>query len=138
MLLIEDAAQSFGASQQGRCACSFGHIATTSFFPAKPLGCYGDGGAVFTDDERLARLCRSICVHGKGPGGKYDNIRVGVNSRLDNLQAAILLPKLEALADYEVQNREAIAGRYSAAFAGKFVLPPVEKESQPPVPEKSG
>lgn len=130
LALLEDAAQSMGASYKGRMCCSFGAISTTSFFPAKTLGCYGDGGAIFTDDDETAALLRSICVHGKGPGGKYDNIRVGVNSRLDNLQAAILLPKLEALADYEVQNREVIAGRYSAAFAGKFVLPPVEKESQ--------
>lgn len=130
LTLLEDAAQSMGASYKGKMCCAFGAISTTSFFPAKTLGCYGDGGAIFTDDDETAALLRSICVHGKGPGGKYDNIRVGVNSRLDNLQAAILLPKLEALADYEVRNREAIAGRYSAAFAGKFVLPPVEKESQ--------
>lgn len=130
LVLIEDAAQSFGASQNGKKACAFGHIATTSFFPAKPLGCYGDGGAVFTDDDQVADLCRSLCVHGKGPGGKYDNIRAGVNSRLDNLQAAILLPKLEALEEYEIRDREAAAGRYSAAFQGKFVLPPVEQDSQ--------
>ena len=130
LILLEDAAQSMGASYKGRMCCSFGAISTTSFFPAKTLGCYGDGGAIFTDDDETAALLRSICVHGKGPGGKYNNIRVGINSRLDNLQAAILLPKLEALADYEVQNREAIAGRYRTAFAGKFVLPPVEKESQ--------
>ena len=130
LTLLEDAAQSMGASYKGKMCCSFGAISATSFFPAKTLGCYGDGGAIFTDDDETAALLRSICVHGKGPGGKYDNIRVGVNSRLDNLQAAILQPKLEALADYEVQNREAIAGRYSAAFAGKFVLPPVEQDSQ--------
>ena len=130
LFLIEDAAQSFGASYHGKKACAFGHIATTSFFPAKPLGCYGDGGAVFTDDDRMADLIRAFCVHGKGPGGKYDNIRAGVNSRLDNLQAAILLPKLEALEEYEIRDREAAAGRYSAAFQGKFVLPPVEQDSQ--------
>ena len=130
LFLIEDAAQSFGASYHGKKACAFGHIATTSFFPAKTLGCYGDGGAIFTDDDALADLLRSICVHGKGPGGKYDNIRAGVNSRLDNLQAAILLPKLEALEEYEIRDREAAAGRYSAAFQGKFVLPPVEQDSQ--------
>ena len=130
LVLIEDAAQSFGASYHGKKACAFGHIATTSFFPAKPLGCYGDGGAIFTDDDAVDQLCRSLCVHGKGPGGKYDNIRAGVNSRLDNLQAAILLPKLEALEEYEIRDREAAAGRYSAAFQGKFVLPPVEQDSQ--------
>ena len=123
LALIEDAAQSFGAEYHGKKACSFGRIATTSFFPAKPLGCYGDGGAVFTDDDALNDLIRSLCVHGKGPGGKYDNIRVGMNSRLDNLQAAILLPKLKALADYEVAARQTVAGRYNAAFAGKFTTP---------------
>ena len=119
-----------GASYKGKMCCSFGTISTTSFFPAKTLGCYGDGGAIFTDDDALADLLRSICVHGKGPGGKYDNIRVGVNSRLDNLQAAILLPKLEALAEYEIRDREAAAGRYSAAFAGKLILPPVPAHGQ--------
>lgn len=123
LTLIEDAAQSFGASYHGKQACSFGRIAITSFFPAKPLGCYGDGGAVFTDDGELDKLFRSLCVHGKGPGGKYDNIRVGINSRLDNLQAAILLPKLKALADYEIDKRQALARRYSAAFTGKLVTP---------------
>ena len=130
LTLLEDAAQSMGASYKGRMCCSFGAISTTSFFPAKTLGCYGDGGAIFTDDDGLADLLRSICVHGKGPGGKYDNIRVGINSRLDHLQAAILLPKLDALASYEVRNRETIAQRYNAAFAGKFALPPVPADGQ--------
>ena len=124
--LIEDAAQSFGASYHGKRACSFGHIATTSFFPAKPLGCYGDGGAIFTDDDEVDTLCQSLCVHGKGPGGKYDNIRVGMNSRLDNLQAAVLLPKLKALGNYELDARQAVAKRYNDAFAGKLVIPFVE------------
>ncbi len=123
LTLIEDAAQSFGASYHGRRTGAFGHIATTSFFPAKPLGCYGDGGAVFTDDDGVDALCRSLCVHGKGPGGKYDNIRIGMNSRLDSLQAAILLPKLKALEDYELDARQAVAARYSAAFAGEFTTP---------------
>ncbi len=123
LTLVEDAAQSFGASCLGKRTCAFGHFATTSFFPAKPLGCYGDGGAVFTDDDETAALFRSLCVHGKGPGGKYDNVRVGMNSRLDNLQAAILLPKLKALGDYELDARQAAAVRYSAAFAGKLVTP---------------
>ncbi len=121
--LVEDAAQSFGASYIGRRCGSFGRIATTSFFPAKPLGCYGDGGAVFTDDDGLNQLCRSVCVHGKGPGGKYDNVRVGMNSRLDAIQAAILLPKLKALAEYELDARQAVARRYSQAFAGKLATP---------------
>ena len=123
LLLIEDAAQSFGASYHGKKCGAFGQIATTSFFPAKPLGCYGDGGAIFTDDDELANVMRSICVHGKGPGGKYDNIRVGVNSRLDAMQAAILLPKLKALADHELQDRQTVANRYSRAFAGKLTTP---------------
>lgn len=121
--LVEDAAQSFGASYHGRRCGSFGRIATTSFFPAKPLGCYGDGGAIFTDDDELAPLCRSLCVHGKGPGGKYDNVRVGVNSRLDAIQAAVLIPKLRALEQYELKARQTIAQYYNAAFAPKFVTP---------------
>lgn len=123
LFLIEDAAQSFGASYKGKRACAFGHIATTSFFPAKPLGCYGDGGAIFTDDDEMNARIRSICVHGKGPGGKYDNIRVGMNSRLDTIQAAVLLPKLKALGDYEIDQRQTVAGRYNDAFAGKLQTP---------------
>ena len=129
LTLIEDAAQSFGGMYKGRRCCAFGDIATTSFFPAKPLGCYGDGGAIFTDDDAVADLCRSICVHGKGPGGKYDNVRVGMNSRLDTLQAAILLPKLKALGDYEMDARQVVAGRYNEAFRGRFVTPFVAEGS---------
>lgn len=128
LVLIEDAAQSFGASYKGKKTCSFGWIATTSFFPAKPLGCYGDGGAIFTDDDEVDALCRSLCVHGKGPGGKYDNIRIGMNSRLDSIQAAILLPKLKTLASYEIDNRQTVAGRYSDALGGKFVAPHIAKD----------
>lgn len=123
LFLIEDAAQSFGASYHGKKACSFGQIATTSFFPAKPLGCYGDGGAIFTDDDHTADLIRSLCVHGKGPGGKYDNVRVGMNSRLDAMQAAVLLPKLKALGDYEIDARQQVVERYGRAFAGKLTTP---------------
>ena len=123
LVLIEDAAQAFGASYKGRKCCSFGYIATTSFFPAKPLGCYGDGGAIFTDDDAAADVIRSLCVHGKGPGGKYDNIRVGMNSRLDTVQAAVLLPKLKALKDYEIDRRQEVAGRYNAAFCKDFTVP---------------
>lgn len=128
LLLIEDAAQSFGASYKGKRCGSFGTISTTSFFPAKPLGCYGDGGAIFLDDGMLNELCRSLCVHGKGPGGKYDNVRVGLNSRLDAIQAAVLLPKLDALEQYELEARQAAARRYNEAFAGKFVTPFVAKD----------
>ena len=130
LLLIEDAAQSFGASYHGKKCCAFGGIATTSFFPAKPLGCYGDGGAIFTDDDEIAAVIRSICVHGKGPRGKYDNVRVGVNSRLDTIQAAILLPKLKALADYEVDARQKVADAYNAAFCKDFTTPYVLPNSQ--------
>ncbi len=127
--LIEDAAQSFGASYHGRRCGSFGRIATTSFFPAKPLGCYGDGGALFMDEDELEQLCRSLCVHGKGPGGKYDNVRVGINSRLDAMQAAVLLPKLKALEAHELAARQAAARRYNAAFDGNYVIPYVAKGS---------
>lgn len=123
LFLIEDAAQSFGAEYHRKKCGAFGHIATTSFFPAKPLGCYGDGGAIFTDDDHLADVMRSICVHGKGPGGKYDNIRVGVNSRLDAIQAAILLPKFRALEEYEVAARQGVAHRYNKAFFNHFTTP---------------
>ncbi len=127
LLLIEDAAQSFGAEYKGQKCCSFGDIATTSFFPAKPLGCYGDGGAIFTSDAEMAELLKSIRVHGKG-SSKYDNVRVGVNSRLDTIQAAILKVKLEALREYEVQNRQEIAARYNKALADKFVTPYVRQD----------
>ena len=130
LILIEDAAQSFGATYKGKKCGAFGEIATTSFFPAKPLGCYGDGGAIFVDDDHLADVIRSICVHGKGPRGKYDNIRVGVNSRLDTIQAAILLPKFKALEEYEVDNRQMVADRYNAAFAAHFTTPFVQEGSQ--------
>ena len=130
LILIEDAAQSFGASYKGKRCCAFGQIATTSFFPAKPLGCYGDGGAIFVDDDELAGIIRSICVHGKGPKGKYDNIRIGMNSRLDTLQAAILLPKFKALAEYEIANRQTVADRYNAAFTGHFTTPFVQEGCQ--------
>lgn len=128
LILIEDAAQSFGASYKGKKCCSFGEIATTSFFPAKPLGCYGDGGAVFVDNDELAAIIRSICVHGKGPKGKYDNVRVGMNSRLDTLQAAILLPKFKALKEYEVDARQKVANRYNEAFRSQFTTPFVQQD----------
>jgi dTDP-4-amino-4,6-dideoxygalactose transaminase len=101
---------------------AFGDCATASFFPAKPLGCYGDGGAVFTNDDEIADICRSLCVHGKGPEGKYHNIRIGMNSRLDTIQAAILLPKLKALKEYEIGRRQQVASRYNKAFEHEFQL----------------
>lgn len=118
--LIEDAAQSFGASIAGRRACSFGDIATTSFFPAKPLGCYGDGGAIFTNSDRLADLCRSLRLHGKGKH-KYENVRLGMNSRLDTLQAAILLEKLTIL-ETEIQARQVVAEQYTERLGSFFEL----------------
>ena len=110
--VVEDGAQGFGGSINGKKSCSFGDISTTSFFPAKPLGCYGDGGAIFTDDEEMYKLILSIRVHGKG-SYKYDNVRVGLNSRLDTIQAAILLPKLEAFKEYELDNRNKFAKLYT-------------------------
>ena len=130
LILIEDAAQSFGATYKGKKCGAFGQLATTSFFPAKPLGCYGDGGAIFVDDDEMAHVIRSICVHGKGPRGKYDNVRVGMNSRLDTMQAAILLPKFEALKAYETNNRQKVADRYNEAFAAHFTVPFVQADCQ--------
>ena len=101
--VLEDGAQSFGGSIEGKKACSFGDAAITSFFPAKPLGCYGDGGAVFTGDDHLAGLIRSLKVHGKG-SSKYENVRIGVNSRLDTIQAAVLKVKLKALISHELED----------------------------------
>lgn len=109
--VIEDAAQAFGAEHQGRRACSFGDISTTSFFPAKPLGCYGDGGAIFTDSDMYAEVIRSICVHGKG-SDKYHNIRIGMNSRLDTIQAGILLVKLKAFREFEMESVQKAARLY--------------------------
>jgi len=108
--VIEDAAQSFGATYKGRNSCNLSTVACTSFFPSKPLGCYGDGGAIFTNDDELAKVLRQIARHGQDR--RYHHIRVGVNSRLDTIQAAILLPKLEILAD-EIQLRNQAAERYT-------------------------
>ena len=115
MLVLEDGAQGFGGMYHGRRACSLGDAATTSFFPAKPLGCYGDGGAVFTNDDSTAELLRSIRIHGKG-SMKYDNIRIGMNSRLDTIQAAILQVKLKAFLDYELDDVNKVASWYDKAL----------------------
>ena len=112
-MLLEDGAQGFGGSIYGKRACSFGDIATTSFFPAKPLGCYGDGGAIFTDDDNIASLCRSIAVHGKKLDDKYNNVRLGMNSRLDTIQAAILLTKFQAFQHYELEKVNEVAAVYT-------------------------
>ncbi|PID64500.1 MAG: aminotransferase DegT [Gammaproteobacteria bacterium] len=113
--VVEDAAQSFGATCKGKKSGNLGTIGCTSFFPAKPLGCYGDGGACFTNDDSLAEIMRSIRVHGKGTN-KYDNVRIGLNSRLDTLQATILLEKLAVYPD-EIRSRQAIAERYTKKLA---------------------
>ncbi|QFR33427.1 DegT/DnrJ/EryC1/StrS aminotransferase family protein [Ancylobacter sp. TS-1] len=125
LAVIEDAAQSFGASYRGRKSCNLTTIATTSFFPSKPLGCYGDGGAVFTSDPKLATAIRQVARHGQEK--HYYHARVGINSRLDTLQAAILLPKL-AILDDEIAARQAIAVRYTAALA-RFSPPVVAPEA---------
>jgi len=116
LLVLEDGAQGFGGRYKGRMACSLAHCATTSFFPAKPLGCFGDGGAIFTDDDALADHLKSIRIHGKGRD-KYDNVRIGFNGRLDTLQAAVLLAKLDVF-PAELDARDAVAARYAAGFAG--------------------
>jgi dTDP-4-amino-4,6-dideoxygalactose transaminase len=123
ILVIEDAAQSFGGSNHGSRAGSLAPVATTSFFPAKPLGCYGDGGAVFTDNEHTLEVLRSLRVHGKG-AHKYDNVRIGLNSRLDTLQAAILLEKL-LIFDDELAARERLAARYDERLKDRFRIPTV-------------
>lgn len=121
--ILADAAQSFGAGASGRKTGTFGDITATSFFPAKPLGCYGDGGAIFTDDDAAADIMRSIRLHGKG-SDKYDIVRVGVNGRLDTIQAAVLLEKL-AIFDDEIARRNAVAERYTQALHDIAAVPRV-------------
>lgn len=134
LLLLEDGAQGFGGSIRSQMACSFGDIATTSFFPAKPLGCYGDGGAIFTDNDEWADVIRSICVHGKDtsnpndPNAKYNNIRIGMNSRLDTIQAAILLPKFKAFKETEVYAVNQVAAWYREFLNDTELVLPFIKE----------
>ena len=125
LLLLEDGAQGFGGAINGKMACGFGDISTTSFFPAKPLGCYGDGGAIFTDNDEWADLIRSYAVHGKSGNDKYNNIRLGLNSRLDTIQAAILLPKFEAFKNYEVENVNRAAAWYTEQLDGCGLVLPI-------------
>jgi UDP-2-acetamido-2-deoxy-ribo-hexuluronate aminotransferase len=120
--VIEDAAQSFGATYKGRQSCNLTTISCTSFFPSKPLGCYGDGGAVFTSDPELARTIRQIARHGQEK--RYHHLRIGINSRLDTLQAAILLAKLEILDD-EIAARQRVADAYSQSLLGTRISPPI-------------
>ena len=119
--VLSDAAQSFGGTYKGRKIGTIGRATATSFFPAKPLGCYGDGGAVFTDDSELAGVMRSIRVHGQG-SDKYDNVRIGMNGRLDTIQAAVLIEKLKIFSD-EIEMRGVVARRYSEALADVAVVP---------------
>ncbi len=122
LYVLEDAAQGFGGSISGKKSCSFGDISTTSFFPAKPLGCYGDGGAVFTENDEWAEKIKSLCVHGKGTS-KYDNIRIGINSRLDSIQAAVLLCKLDAFIEYELKAVNDVAASYTEKLQGVVKTP---------------
>ena len=122
LFIIEDGAQGFGGMINDRRACSFGDISTTSFFPAKPLGCYGDGGAVFTDNDDYAGIIRSLCVHGKGED-KYHNVRIGYNSRLDTLQAAVLCEKLKAFSEYEVSDVNKAADIYNKNLTDDVIKP---------------
>lgn len=123
MKVLEDGAQGFGGNINGIRACSFGDAASTSFFPAKPLGCYGDGGAIFTNNDELAVALRSMRMQGSSPQDKYDNITIGLNSRLDTLQAAILLPKLHALVEHELNDVNEVAKRYTKALNGYVKTP---------------
>jgi len=122
LFVLADAAQSFGARLDNRAVGTFGHATSTSFFPAKPLGCYGDGGAVFTDSEALLETMRSLRVHGQNKDDKYDNIRIGMNGRLDTMQAAVLIEKLKIFPD-EIAARDAVAARYAAGLADVAVVP---------------
>jgi UDP-2-acetamido-2-deoxy-ribo-hexuluronate aminotransferase len=121
LFVLDDAAQGFGASYKGRRIGTFGHATATSFFPAKPLGCYGDGGAIFTDDAALAERLRSIRVHGQG-ADKYDNVRLGLTARLDTVQAAVLLEKLKIFDD-EIAARNEVAERYSRGLGNVVSVP---------------
>lgn len=127
-MVIADAAQSFGASRGNRQVGTFGNIAATSFFPSKPLGCYGDGGAVFTADAEAAALLRSLRQHGEGRD-RYDNVRIGINSRLDSIQAAVLLAKLAVFAE-EIEARQHAAARYNAALADLVEVPVIDSKAR--------
>ncbi len=126
LFVLDDAAQGFGATYKGRRLGTFGHATATSFFPAKPLGCYGDGGAIFTDDAELAATLRSIRVHGQG-SDKYDNVRLGLTGRLDTMQAAILIEKLKIFDD-EIAARNKVAERYARGLGNVVTVPHLAKD----------
>jgi len=127
LFVLEDAAQSFGASQNGKKAGALASVAATSFFPAKPLGCYGDGGMIFTDEKDICEQLLSIRVHGQGID-KYTNVRVGINGRMDSMQAAVLLAKMEIFAE-EIQLRQEVAARYERLLDGIVKVPKVLEEN---------
>ena len=127
LYVLEDGAQGFGGRIGEQKACTFGDISTTSFFPAKPVGCYGDGGAVFTDNDEWAKLLESYHIHGKG-SDRYDNVRIGMNSRLDSIQAAILLVKLKAFKEYELVDVNNVAARYTEKLKDVVKTPVVPED----------
>jgi UDP-2-acetamido-2-deoxy-ribo-hexuluronate aminotransferase len=128
LFVLEDAAQAFAGSYKGRKACGLAEIGATSFFPAKPLGCYGDGGAVFTDDDDLYAELVSLRVHGQSKvGDKYDNVNIGLNARMDSIQAAVLIEKLK-LYDVEIEQRNRVAARYSKLLDGVVDVPKVPED----------
>ncbi len=128
LLLLEDAAQAFGAEYKNKKSCSFGTAAATSFFPAKPLGCYGDGGAIFTNDDDLLEKLLSIRVHGQG-ADKYTNVRIGINGRIDTIQAAVLLAKM-TIFDKEIEMRQKVAKKYSEMLKNKVIVPFIEEHNK--------
>jgi len=128
LLVLDDAAQAFGAIYRGRRLGTLGHATATSFFPAKPLGCYGDGGAVFTDDDDLAARVKSLRVHGESPDDKYDARHIGITGRLDSIQAAVLLEKIKIFPE-EIAVRQAVAARYTEGLGGCAITPKAGNES---------
>jgi len=127
LFVLDDAAQAFGASYKGRRLGSLGHVTATSFFPAKPLGCFGDGGAIFTDDAELAETLRSVRVHGQG-SDKYDNVRLGLTGRLDTIQAAVLIEKLKIFED-EIASRNKVAEHYARGLGNVVTVPHLASSS---------
>jgi dTDP-4-amino-4,6-dideoxygalactose transaminase len=128
LLVLDDAAQSFGATYRGRKLGALATATATSFFPAKPLGCYGDGGAVLTNNDALAARVKSIRVHGESPTDKYDALRIGITGRLDTIQAAVLIEKLKIFPE-EIVARQAVAARYADGLAGVAITPRTGNES---------